>query len=261
MVNYKTTLFSTTHCTRGKWNVQWQTQTKWDYRKSHFKSVSYCSAAAFNLYIQIIFTEITGAGVASCHSKVSLTQNSLLQVCRSGVCVLHVSSLLGALRLTLVEVELKEHRIQNAGGSQDTEYSVARIKSVLHTRLYRGSAGMEERSALQTLSKAKNTWYLKHTSDMHFKAFSRSFPIWCRACTISAAIANSISQAALRFWRGQLESRADGNFDIRLGSGFESLRAIFALRLWGISHMAQECTWKPLSSEGLTSALHVCATH
>lgn len=69
-----------------------------------------------NLYIQMIFTEIRGSGVASRHSQER-------RICCSGCVaqgcyVLHVSSLLAALRLTWVEVELKKSKYRSLVGAK-----------------------------------------------------------------------------------------------------------------------------------------------
>lgn len=119
------------------------------------------SAAVFNLYVQIIFTEIRGAGDTSRHSQehlVSPTQNSLLQVCCSGV---SCSTCLIAARDVKIDMSgsrTNDHRIQKPGGShKGTQYNMLLLKSALHTRPDGRSASTEEGSALQALSKAKNT--------------------------------------------------------------------------------------------------------
>lgn len=104
-----------------------------------------------------------------------------------------------------------KHWIRKPGGSQkDTKYDVLLLKSVPHTHLGRRSASIEEGSALQTLSKAKSTWYLKYTSDGLIKAFNCSFPIWCPR--VAARFLPQL-QSNFTFRIGQLASRADGNSD------------------------------------------------
>lgn len=86
------------------------------------------SAAVFKLYIQIIFAEIRGTGVASCHSQehfVSLTQNLLLWVCRSGLLCSACLISAGGAKIDMSGSRTKEHCIQKLGGSQkDMEYNV-----------------------------------------------------------------------------------------------------------------------------------------